>query len=155
MKITLNDAELITMTRELVAKERSVMTLILWHLREIENRRLHATEGFPSLFEYCLSLGYSEGQAHRRITSMRLLRELPEIADRIEDGSLTLSNLALAQKFLKQENYSRVEKLELVSTLENRSRRETEKELAKRNPDFVTQERERIIAEDKTEIRFV
>jgi hypothetical protein len=49
-------------------------------LREIEIRKLHVERGHPSLFAFVTGeLGFSDAAAMRRINSMRLSRELPEV----------------------------------------------------------------------------
>src|SRR6185503_20452586 len=84
---TLSDLDLLTRTRELVARERELLTEILRHLHEVQRRRLFSDLGYKSLFEYAVKeLAYSEDQAHRRINAMRLLREVPQIETKIETG---------------------------------------------------------------------
>ena len=91
----LRDQELLANTEELVQTERSTLTKILHHLREIERRRLYSDKGCASLFEYTVKfLHYSEGQAGRRIQAMRLIKEIPEIGCKIESGALSLSNIS-------------------------------------------------------------
>src|SRR4051812_26788436 len=91
-------------TRQAVIKERVATTIVLHHLREVERRRLFSAMAYSSLFEYCQKeLGYSESSAQRRISSMRLMKELPEIETQIEDGKLSLSVIAQAQSFFRQE----------------------------------------------------
>lgn len=89
---------LLKRTEELAAKERHVTLEVLHHLREIERRMLYAELGHSSLKVYCVKvLRYSETAAGRRISSMRLLKDLPEIETKIASGELTLSNAAQAQ----------------------------------------------------------
>jgi len=77
---SLSDSDLLSQTQLLVAREREVTTELLWHLREVEARRLYAGQGYSSLFDYVRrGLGYCEGSADRRISAMRLLKDLPEI----------------------------------------------------------------------------
>ncbi|MCX6117779.1 MAG: hypothetical protein NT027_09570, partial [Proteobacteria bacterium] len=66
--VQLSDNELHLETQTLVSQERQVLTKILHHLREIERRRLFSDFSCSSLFDYAVKmLGYSEGQAQRRI----------------------------------------------------------------------------------------
>ena len=108
---------------------------VLRHLREIERRNLFADRGYSSLFDYCVrELGYSESAAQRRISSMRLMSVLPEIAEKIEKGALSLSTLSLAQSFFRVENIKgKAAKIEVLSVLEGKSRREVHRELAARS----------------------
>jgi len=91
----LSDMDLLSATKKIVTEERELTLNILRHLREVEKRMLYARRGFQSLYDYSVKeLGYSEGAAHRRIASMRLLKELPELESKVESGALPLSTLA-------------------------------------------------------------
>ncbi|WII70902.1 HNH endonuclease [Bdellovibrio sp. 22V] len=76
--------------------------MILLHIAEIEERKLFAELGFDGMYSYLTrGLGYSEGSAYRRLQSARLLKQVPSIAEKIENGSLNLSQLTEVQKSLK------------------------------------------------------
>lgn len=86
-----------------VREERRFTIEVLRLLHEVERRDLFARMGFSSLFTFCVEyLKYSESAAQRRIVSMRALREMPELAEKIETGSLSLSVLALTESTLRQ-----------------------------------------------------
>ncbi len=162
LKLFSNDA-LLSRTRELVAEERKLTTRILWYIREIDERRLFAQRGYPSLFELCVrEFNYSEATAHRRIEAMRLIRELPEIEKKLEQGALKLGQVSQIQGFLRAEKreqkrvYSLEEKRDLVSRVEGMSTRETERELISISPQSAgIRERERAVSATETEIRFI
>ncbi len=127
-----SDQELLASARRLVGQEREILTEVLRHLREIERRRLFSDLGFTSLFDYCLKgLGYSESQAKRRIDAMRMIRELPQIEEKVTSGELSLSNLVQARTFFREEEKAgplcALEKLEILASLKNKSAREGEK----------------------------
>src|SRR3954468_19107006 len=107
MKINLkelSDQQLLNKTKGLAQEERKLTTEILWHLKEVEARLLHLKMGCHSLFDYCVrELMYSEGAATRRIQAMKLLKEVPETAQAIEEGKLNLSNVSAVQSFLNRE----------------------------------------------------
>jgi 5-methylcytosine-specific restriction endonuclease McrA len=162
--VQLSDRELHLETQTLVSQERQILTKILHHLREIERRRLFADFGCTSLFDYAVKmLGYSEGQAQRRIQAMRLMKEIPEIEKKIVDGSLNLSNIAQAQtafnEMKRQSNNQPVtqsRKKEVLSNLENMSAREGQRQLLKMLPEAaLPKEREREVGNDQTEIKFL
>src|SRR5271170_8130215 len=46
-------------------------------------------------------LAYSEDQAYRRINAMRIVKELPQIEEKISAGALTLSALSVAGSVFK------------------------------------------------------
>lgn len=158
LKALTNEA-LISKTKSLVAEERKLTTAVLWHLFEIQRRRIFAEKGYGSLFEYAVKeLAYSEAAAGRRIAAMRLLVEVPEIESALESGAVNLSTLCSVQSFAqrKEEPLSKLEKKNLVFALQGKSRRECEKELAALDPKAtLPQEKERVITPTQTEIRFV
>src|SRR6187431_3260712 len=121
----LPDTILLQNTKQLAQRERETTLEVLHHLREVERRSLFAVLAYPSLFEYAVKeLKYSAGAAHRRIASMRLQKELPEIEKKVESGELSLSVLSQAQVFFKQEKSAVAEKREVLMSLENKSTRE-------------------------------
>lgn len=126
-----SDGELISKTKGLVAEERRLTARVLEHLEEIERRRLHFEMGFSSMFKFCLEeLGYSESEAHYRISAMRLARDVPEVVAAVEAGRLSLTNLAQAQSYFRKNETPVEAKRELLKELEGLSTRECEKKLA-------------------------
>jgi hypothetical protein len=99
MSITkLSSEALLSKTDFLAREERKITLELLEYLREIERRMLYADLGFGSLHDFCVKrLGLSEGSAQRRISAMRLARELPEVKAAILDGNLSLTNAAKLQ----------------------------------------------------------
>src|SRR5579862_6560382 len=129
----LSNEILLSKTKRLAQEERRIGLQVIHHLREIEDRRLYNEIGYSSLFE-CVTqeLGYSEGSAHRRISAMRLLRELPEYEAKLEAGVLNVTNLSLVHTSLK--GRSQEEKREIVSKLEGQSTAHTQRLIAQVNP---------------------
>ena len=153
----LSDEGLLAQTKNLAAEERRITTEVLLHLREVERRRLYASRGFSSLFAYCVQeLKYSESSAQRRIASMRLLREMPQIEEQIQTGELTLSVISQAQTFFKNENLTPEKKTEVLEKLENKSSREAEKILVgmAKKP-VVPRERVKPVSPEQSELKFV
>jgi hypothetical protein len=157
----LPDLELLAQTKSLATQERKIGIDVLHHLREIEARRLFASLGFSSLFEYCVKeLGYAGGSAHRRISAMRLLREVPEYESKLQEGTVTVSSLSQLQGFLVQEKrqlgkvYPKEAKIELLEQVEGKSFEQTARVLAAISPEQVRPEKARVINEEDTEIRF-
>jgi len=147
---------LVSNLKQLVVNERRIGVEILWHLRELERRRLFADLGYSSLFTYCVSeLKYSEASAYRRIQAMRVLRELPELESKIESGSLSVMAVSQVQSFLKTKSYTNTEKLKLFVSMENKTQKECERHLAILDPESVLREKLRSVNETQTEIRFV
>lgn len=127
----LTDKALLEDTKYLVARERELTTKILHHLKEIGHRKLYSDLGYTSLFDYCLrELGYAESAAIRRIQASRLLGDLPQIEEKIENGSLSLTNLALLNQFFRNsEIINADQKLAIMAKVENKSKKECEKVL--------------------------
>ncbi len=128
-----------------VAEERQSQLRVLYLLREVECDGHYLEMGYPSLFEFATqSLGYSAGAAHRRIQSMRLLKTLPEMASKIEDGGLSLCVAAKTQSFFRSEDQKRKSegsaklsaqaKQEIAHSMLGASMRECEKKLAEISP---------------------
>ncbi len=177
----LSNSELLDKTKQLAFEERKLNIEILKHLKEIESRRLFLEIGYRSLFEYAVKeLSYSEDAAYRRINAMRLLKDLPQVEEKIQSGSLSLTAACKVQNFFKAQSlqqkedlktkaahdlqrniiptntyHSQIDKLKLIESLENKSTREIEKELLKLNPELIPQEKVRPITENKTEIKLV
>ncbi len=160
---TLDDRTLLERTTSLVRQERETMTEVLRHLAEVERRKLYASKGYSSLFDYCVrGLRYSEPAAQRRITSMRLLREMPEVEVKLQCGALTLSHLAQVQQHFKQEaraNHAlkRKEKLEVIRAIEGSTARDAERVLLSLSscPQATPKERIRTLNAGQTELRIV
>lgn len=159
----LTDDVLLEKTDQLVGRERELLSEILHHLREIERRRLFSALGFRSLFEYATKkLGYADDQAMRRISAVRLLCELPEIESKIQDDSLTLTNIGMAQTLFRQEkkaqtDFTKNEKMDLLIQLQNKSKREAEKIVLSRSsvPEKLRPDRIRQVTESFVEIKFM
>ena len=155
----LTDGNLILELKTLVSQEIRITTLILEYLQEVEFRKVYLQMGYPSLFEFCLKeLRYSEGASQRRISAMRLLKELPEVEAKIISGALSLTVVSQAQSFFRKQakkakTYSKVEKLKLLKSIENSSKRDCEILLLKLAPEEANVDRLRAISEQLTEIR--
>jgi len=151
----LSNSALVARLRELVSRERALVTEILQYLREVEERKLFLGFGYSSLFAFCIGeLGYSEPEAQLRIQSMRLVRVAPEVAEKIENGDLSMSVAAQIQSASRREDLPAEEVQELVRELSGSSKREAEKVLAARFPEAPRPERARPVSEDRVEVRF-
>ena len=96
---SLSDSELWTSTYDAAQKEKASTLILLEHLHEVQHRRLFATRGFGSLFQYVVTeLGYSEAQASERIGAMRLVNQISEVKEKIQTGKLSLTTAAKIQK---------------------------------------------------------
>ena len=137
---------------------------ILRHLQEISRRKLYADLKYASLFEYAVrELGYSEAAASRRIQAVYLIREIPEVAPKIESGALNLTNVCQAQSFFRDMKkvepaaaLTKDQKTAVLAKLEDKSSREGQRILLSMSPPQVLpRERERVVSEEHMEMRFV
>jgi hypothetical protein len=114
----------------LVRREHDLMSDLLAHLAELDERRLYLDLGFTSLFAYCTeSLGFCKSSAGRRIAAARVCRKYPQAFARIARGELQLSALSLLAPHLTRENAA-----ELFEGCKGRSCDQVEELLAARFP---------------------
>lgn len=132
----ISNQELLGRMDKLVRTERKITHLILCHINEVEARRLYAELGFGSMFKYLTNhCGYGEDSAYRRLQAARLLKKAPEIAVKLEEGALNLTQLTQVQKCLKQESKAGniiepLQTLQILDQIQNKSSYETKKVLA-------------------------
>ena len=157
----LDSKELRSFVTTSAQNERHHMLRVLYGLQEIERKRLHLEWGFSSLHQFCVeALGYSEGSAARRVQAARLLRDVPEVKAKLEEGTLSLSVAAQAQSFFYRESklarsYTPEKKRDLLDKLDHKTSRETERELLKLSPQALPQERLRQVTPEHQELRVI
>jgi hypothetical protein len=118
----LSNEELALNLKNLISKEREILSLILEHILEIDRRKFFLKMAYSSLFDYLTKhLGYSAGSAQRRIDAARLMKEIPELSQKLENGSLNLSQVSLVQKDIRQKKVQISNKREILESLENKS----------------------------------
>lgn len=116
----LTNKTLLADTKDLVGRETKLTTQILWHIKEIDKRRLYSDLRYASLWEYVTKeLGYSEGSAHRRISAARALVEMPELEQKLNSGELNLTNLAMVLSSCQSETVE--VKREILTQIENKT----------------------------------
>ena len=130
----LNNQDLETRLHGLIHQERKLLHLILLHIKEVESRKLYLKKAYPSLFEYLTKeYGYSAGSAMRRIEAARLLRDVPQMALKIQTGDINLSQITEISRAVKEKQretktfVSRQEKEHLVLKVAGLNRAETQK----------------------------
>src|SRR5690606_11282838 len=100
---SMNKELLVEKTRRLAEEERRITVELLWHLREIERRRIPEELGMGGIFDYCVQvLKYSRGSAYRRVQAMRALHSIPDLEEKLKDGTLTVTTAATLQTFLQK-----------------------------------------------------
>ena len=101
----IGNGELLAALSSLVRREHDLMSDLLAHLAELDERRLYLDLGFTSLFAYCTeALGFCKSSAGRRIAVARVCRKYPEAFAHVARGELQLSVLSLLGPHLNPEN---------------------------------------------------
>ena len=148
-----SNQEVLSKTKRLVAEERKLTVEILHLLREVEKRQIYLEIGYGSLFDFAVKdLGYDEASASRRIAAMRLIKSVPEVEAKLQDGSLGLTVAANAHRFFGAEEkaerpYTPTKKREVIEKLEKKSVRDAEKELLKLSPNPIPKDTQKQVTE--------
>jgi hypothetical protein len=101
----LPDGALRSRVERLAGRERRATTLLVAYLAELDARRLHLADGYPSLFAYCTqALHLSEYAAYHRIQAARAVRRFPVLLGELARGYLTLTTLSLLAPHLTTAN---------------------------------------------------
>ncbi|MGZ3818735.1 MAG: hypothetical protein ACXWRZ_18885 [Bdellovibrio sp.] len=134
-KISNSDLEF--QLKNLVAKERKLLHVILEHIKEVDVRKIYLERAYSSLYEYLVKeLGYSGSAAMRRLEAARLLKEVPTLAEKNQEGSVNLSQIGELSRALKEKEktcgmkISCAQKEELVAIITGKTTHETQKELS-------------------------
>lgn len=131
----LSDDDFETSGLKAVRSEREAISVVLQHFNEAERRRIYSKHKLDSLFAYATKIwGYSEDEAARRISAMRLMREIPAIEEKIQTGALTLSHLNKAQTMFRREKKAKKpravqSKLEILAKIEKMPLRKVDQTL--------------------------
>jgi 5-methylcytosine-specific restriction endonuclease McrA len=127
----LSDDSLHEKTLSAASEEKQATLRLLEFIAEVDERRLYSARGFSSLWEYVhVALGYSESQASERVSSMRLMRKVPEVREMLAENKLTLTSTAKLASFVRRENCSAEKTSELLEKIAERPTREVERVLA-------------------------
>ncbi len=158
-----SNEELENTLRRKATAERQLTMEVIELLEEVDRRKLHIARGFSSLLEYCVrELKYSESSAYRRISAMRVVRDVPEVKSALQEGSLNLNTVAQAQNFFKSEEkqqnkMSLEQKKDILRELHGKSARQTERLLAEISPTSapVKNETVRAVKDERTQVTLV
>ena len=91
----LSDDDLLARLDDVLKRGRRVEAELIWHLAEVDRRRLYLREACPSMHVYATTRLYlSDAEAYLRITVARVSRRFPEVLAMLADGRLHLSGIA-------------------------------------------------------------
>lgn len=126
----LSTSELARSAEELVTSERQHVALLIAHLAEFSERKIHLELGYKNLFDYCVRhLLLSEGSVWMRIQVANVSSRFPQILEALAEGKISLSVAGLLASRLTEENVE-----ELLSRSEGKTKREAEELLASLAP---------------------
>ncbi len=140
------------------SREKEATANLLHYIREVDRRRLYCDWKFTSLFDWCVrELGLCEGSAHLRITAARLMAEMPELEEKIEQGNLSLSNISQVTQFCRENDIKdSQDKLEMLRKVENLSKKEAELKLFQLSgKEKSAREEQQRISESRTKVTFI
>lgn len=157
----LSDKELVSTLVRLAHGERALLGEVLRYLKEVEDRDVHLRMAYPSLFDFAQKvLGYSEWESHVRIQAMRLIKVVPGVERKLENGEITLSVVSQAQSAFRREEKKKTpvppqkQKL-IVESLCGTSARDAQKKLAELFPGAPAREKIQFLADGKIKVEFV
>jgi 5-methylcytosine-specific restriction endonuclease McrA len=88
----LSNTSVMTHLKSLSRLEQERLAEFLHYLGEVDERRLYADEGYPSLFDFCIEgLGLTEAETCNRRVVARLARKLPRLLPLIGAGEISLT----------------------------------------------------------------
>ncbi len=132
---------LIAETQNLIIKEKEYSDLILKYMSEICRRRLYAEMGFESLYKMLVQYFHlSETSAYNRVKAMRLVDEVPEAREALEQNKMNLSTLTQAQVFFhtqekaKNKKMTAEDKAKVIQLITGKSQAQVRSELAQISP---------------------
>jgi 5-methylcytosine-specific restriction endonuclease McrA len=126
----LDDDTLLEKLQQLLKDDHAIEADLLFHLGEVDHRRLYRERAHSSMFQFCVDeLFLSESVAYKRIAVARAARTYPVLVSKVARGELHLTGLCLLAPHLTAEN---VEELTRAAT--HKSKRAIEKLLAARYP---------------------
>jgi 5-methylcytosine-specific restriction endonuclease McrA len=127
---TITDDQLLTSVRKIVARTNTGLADLLAHLGEVEARGIHRQRACASLHTYCVyELRMSEDEAYRRSKAAQLVRQFPELFERIAKGELHLTGLLLLGPHLDCER-----RQEILDFARFRSKREIQELVSRLSP---------------------
>ncbi len=131
-----SNSEMQRRMKKLVRTERKITHLVLLHILEFESRKLYADLGYDRMYSYLTKhLGYSDFCAYARLQSAQMLKKAPVISEKLEDGSLNLTQLAEMRKCIRHEEQkgqivTAEQTLDILSKIENKNSFQTKQVLA-------------------------
>ena len=125
---TLTHEEIRDELARLIKVERLNTNKFLAMLKKAEDERSFVKFDYVSLYDWLVRFfNYPSPSAMRRIEAVRLMRAVPNVQERLEDGALNLTTLNKAQQVIKAQEKATGEKIsaetktEAIKEIENLS----------------------------------
>ncbi|MBC7371261.1 MAG: hypothetical protein H7326_06840, partial [Bdellovibrionaceae bacterium] len=118
-----------------VKNEKSATHLVLQYIHEVSERSLHLDLGYESIYKLLTDRHkYSSNQAYDRIDAARVLKVNPQVIEKVQDGSLNLTQLIKVGQCIKHEEkagreFTAAQSENIFEQIENQTIFETEKVL--------------------------
>ena len=91
-----SDGSVLHNVDSLIARDRATTAELLAHLAVVDERKLYAPAGFPSMHAWCAARFDLDDQSiDRRLRAARTARRLPVLFEALADGRLTLSGILI------------------------------------------------------------
>lgn len=142
-----------------VRSERRITGRVLKQILKFEDNKYHVELGYHSLFDW-LTRGhrYDEGSANRRISAARIMRDVPEVEQKLQEGKTTLTNLVKVQTIFRHAGkLSREEKREVIERIEGQTTTQAAQTLFKMFPEAasrVNQDRKVVVDENQIRVSY-
>ena len=108
----MTNAELESELKRASTDERLLTKRIVELVAEALRRKIWAGRGYASAHRWLVGeFGYSDSSAGRRLDAARLLADVPDVAEKLATGELTLSGLSQLQSAIHQEEKRTGEKV--------------------------------------------
>ncbi len=148
--------------RNLAASERKITAEVLECIREISTKKIFLEMGYPGILEFLVKeCGYSETAALRRISSAKILQDVPALKVDLQNGDLNLTQMSVVAQAIRQvgkkgKAVTLEKKKEVLEALKNKGSNETQVITAQMfDLPVVTFEKQRPQADESTRIEFV
>jgi len=124
----LTGVELEKSTVAAVRMEKLSTATVIAHIKEINSQKHFSLMGYKSSYDYLTRKhGYCAGSADRLIKSASIIAEVPGAQDSFIKGTLSLTNMARAQKFCMDHAIKDpVKKEEIIKKVEGKSKDQAE-----------------------------
>ena len=158
----LSNSELTQKIKLLKFREQAIREESVWHIAEVDKRKLYLEMAYSSLFDYLTQeIGYSAGSAQRRVDAARLIQRIPEVSEKIKSGELSLVQISKVQRVQRQVKKEKglsvplAEQKEILEKIRNKNLLQTELILSQHfDMDVKTGEKKRIQQDESFRLEF-